>query len=108
MAAAYTIHCQLALVYVKNLQTLVRDGKISLLAFYKGTCEATCTIRQVNGLQGTAVFLQTIWLLIRTLSSMVSFVFFPSPSAFSPVARCPDLIHNNEVIVDAMQYSSGQ
>lgn len=71
MAAAYTIHCQLALVYVQNLQMLVRDGKISLLAFYKGTCEATCTIRQVNGLQATAVFLQTIWLLIRTLASMV-------------------------------------
>lgn len=72
VAAAYTIHCQLALVYVQNLQQLVRDGKISLLAFYKGVCEATCTIRQVNGLQSTAVFLQTIWLLIRTVASMVS------------------------------------
>ncbi|XP_003741559.1 uncharacterized protein LOC100898501 [Galendromus occidentalis] len=74
VAAAYTIHCQLALVYVQNLQQLVRDGKISLLAFYKGVSEATCTIRQVNGLQSTAVFLQTIWLLIRTGASMVGFV----------------------------------
>ncbi|XP_022668749.1 uncharacterized protein LOC111253521 isoform X1 [Varroa destructor] len=74
MAVAYTIHCQLAIVFVQNLQMLVRDGKISLLAFYKGTCEATCTIRQVNGLQSTAVFLQTVWLLISTLASIVGFV----------------------------------